>query len=340
MTNQKRRIVNYLFATAVILLVVNTAIDFKESPPKQKTVSELSVSQIESVFFKVLDEYGIEPGWISKKKYKSSEYDSAKVEYSVKLPADLPVPLIIKDMNRVIEKDITGFVSEEKKFYGTTEIRIYTNEVLKLKATLLPDKENVRKGNELSFIVSDALGLSDNDFKRFLSFYLPIAAEIIPDKENVSAIDTVMSYAKEYAVMLNNNIDDNNMKMKPEYSRPLLRGSIGNIVASFGNNRVYIVDEKANIFRSPVYNYIKTEFGDHGVMLHPQSEFINLDVKDDSQLFSKFRQVCSDTTGTAQKIFVLPFENLLKLTDTIERYKKKGSKIIPLSRTYLLTKRG
>ncbi len=336
MTTRKRKIVNYLFAAAIVLLVVNTAIDYKERPPKQKAVSELSVSQIEGVFFKVMDEYGIEPNWISKKKYKAGEYDSVKVEYFVKLPQDLPIPLIIKDINRVIEKDITGFVSEEKKNYGTTEIRIYTNEVLKLKATLIPDKENVRKGSELSFIISDAFDLSDKNFKNFLSIYLPVSAEIIPDKDNIAEADTLRSYLKGFAMILNNDIDDNDMKLRPEYTKPILRGSINNIVGAFGNDHLYIVDERADIFRSPVYNYIKTVFSDLGVRLHPQSEFINLDMKDDAALFAKFNNECSDTTGAPQKIFILPYENFTKLIGTIEKFKKKGSKIIPLSQTNLL----
>ncbi len=335
MTIQRKKIVNYLFAAAIILLVVNTIIEYKERPPKKKAVNELSVSQIENVFFKVLDEYGIEPDWISKKKYKASEYDSVKVEYFVKLPADLPVPLIIKDINNVIEKDITSLVAEEKKFYGTTEIRIYTNEALKLKATLIPDKENIRKGNKLAFIISDAFDLSDKDFKNFLSNYLPIAAEIIPDKNNTAQADTINKYSKEFAVLLNNDISDNDMKLRPDYTKPLLYGSIRNIVTAFGSDHIYIVDDKADILRSHIYKYIKAVFSDMRVRLHQQSEFVSLDTTDPAQLYADFSKVCSDTSGSNQKLFILPYENFVKLIDTIEKYKKKGNKIIPVSQTYL-----
>jgi hypothetical protein len=42
--------------------------------------------------------------------------------------------------------------------------------------------------------------------------------------------------------------------------------------------------------------------------------------------------------GTKQKIFLIPYDNFLKLADLIEKYKKRGNKIIPLSMTYLLRK--
>jgi hypothetical protein len=337
-TNRKRKTINYLVACAVILLIINTAIDNKEKPPKEKIVNELSVLQIEKVFFKVLDDYGIESNWITHKKYKTSDFDSAKVEYFVKLPQDLPVPLIIKEINQVIEKDITGFVSDEKKMYGTTEIRIYTNEVLKLKATLIPDKANIRNRSDLSFIVSDACELGEKDFKQFLSTYFPVAALIIPDKDNFAAMDSLKSYTKEYSVLISDDIDDKEMKLNPEYSKTLLHGSILNIVNKFESNRAYIIDDNSKIFNSTRYRYVKNDFRDQGAVLHPRSELINMDISEDTELISKFKTQCSDTLGTKQKIFLIPYDNFLKLADLIEKYKKRGNKIIPLSMTYLFRK--
>jgi hypothetical protein len=327
-----------MVALAVVLLVVNTAIDYKERPPKEKIVNELSVNQIEKVFFKVLDDYGIESNWISKKKFKSAVYDSAKVEYFVKLPEDLPIPLIIKEINQVIEEDITGFVSDEKKMYSTTEIRIYTNEVLKLKATLIPDQANIRNRSDLSFIITDACDLSEKNFRQFLSVYLQIAALIVPDKDNLTVMDSLKKYSKEYAVMINNDIDDNEMKLNPEYSKVLLHGSILNIVNKFDRKRAYIIDENSKIFRSGLLKYVKNDFRDQEVILYPRSKFINMNLDEDSELISKFKTQCNDTTEAKQKIFLIPFENFLKLTDLIEKFKKKGNKIIPLSKTDLFRK--
>ena len=312
---------------------MNVAINYKIKPAKEKAVNELSIHQIENVFFKILDDYGIEKSWISSKKIKSTDEDSIRVEYYVKLPADLPVPLIIKDMNKTIEKDITAFVSDEKKVYGATEVRIYTNEILKLKAMLIPDKENIRKRNDLSFIISDALDLSSSNYKKFLSVYFPASALVVPSSDIEIKVDTLKNYMKEYAVYISDEIGDSELKLDPSFQKQILRGSIGNIISDFKDAKLFIVDKKSKVFRSPVYNFVSDEFERQGIILHTESEFINLEAKEDSELISKFRFYCSDTTGSHQKIFLINFDNFQKIFTEIERFKKKGNKIIPISKT-------
>jgi hypothetical protein len=338
LTNQKQKFVKYLLAVTVSLLVINIAIESLKKPKKDSAVHELSVIQIETVFFTVLDDYGIETKWITRKKYKSADYDSVKTEYIVKIPADMPVPLIIKNINKVIEKDITGFVSEEKKIFGTTEIRIYTNEVLKLKATLIPDKEIIRKRNELSFVINDVFDLSEKNFNNFLNFNYLISCTIIPGHDLIIKADSLKDYTKEYAILLNNDITDPKMKLKSDYQKGLLKGSMQNIISNFRDAKTYIIDENSTLYNSPIYNYIRDEFRRQSIFLYPRSELIELNAQENSELISKFKFYCEDTTGVHQKIFFSSFDNFLKIQNEIEKIKKKGNKIIPLSKTFLARK--
>ena len=338
MTNHKQKFIRYLLVLAIFLLIVEIAIDRFHKPKKVPIVNELSVLQIETVFFKVLDEYGIDLKWISKKKVKRTEDDSTLAQYSVKIPSDVPIPLIIRDINKVIQKDITGFVSEEKKIFGSTEIRIYTNEILKLKATLTPDKRIIRTRNDLSFIISDALDLSEANFNKFLSVSHPLACTIVPNENVITKADTLKNYRKEYALLLDDQISDSKMKLKQEYQKGILRGSIKNIINSFKDSHFYIVDEKSSLFKSPIYNFVRDDFKRHGITLSSRSEFIELKANEDSELFSKFRFYCNDTTGAHQKLFLSSFENYQKILPELERLKKRGHKIIPLSKTFLIQK--
>jgi len=292
------------------------------------------VLNIENTFFKVLDEYGIEPGWISRKKVKPAEDDSVKTLYTVKIPADIPVPLVIRDINKIIEKEITGFVSEEKKIFGSTELRIYTNEILKLKAVLLPDKNLVRSRNRLAFIISDALDLGGG-FAEFLSIAQPLSCLVVPDKSLTGQVDTLKNYWKEYVILLNDDISDSKMKMKQEFQNELLRGSIKNIISSFKDAKIFSVDEKSALFNSPIYNFVRDDFKKHGIVLRPLSEFIRLEAAEDPELFSKFRFHINDTTGMRDKIFICSFENFQKILPALDKYKKRGHKIIPPSRSFL-----
>lgn len=335
MTNYKQKFIKYLLVLAIILLVVEIAIDRSRKPKQVVAASELTVLQIETVFFKMLDNYGIEPKWISKKKVKPADDDSTRLQYIVKIPADVPIPLIIRDINKVIQKDITGFVSEEIKIFGSTEVRIYTNEILKLRATLTPDKSLIRKRNSLSFIISDAFDLSDDNFNKFLSVSHPVACSIVPDVNLIIKADTLKDYRKEYALLLDDQISDPKMKLKQEYQKELLRGSMRNIVNSFKDSRLIIVDEKSALFRSPIYNFVRDDFKRLGVTLAVKSEFIELNASEDSELYSKFRFYCNDTSGIHEKQFIISFENFQKILPELEGVKKKGNKIIPISKTSL-----
>ncbi|MEW6701621.1 MAG: hypothetical protein AB1298_02780 [Bacteroidota bacterium] len=331
LTNHKRKFVKYLFAAAVILLVANIAVDFFRKPKNETSISELTTSQIETVFFRVLDEYGIEPVWITKKKVKLTGEDSISSQYFVKIPADVPAPLIIKEINKTIEKDITGFVSEEKKIFGSTEIRIYSNEILKLKAVLQPDKQIFRSRNELSFIIYDAFDLSQNNFNNFLSVHYQLAAVVVPGHEVIAKADSLKKYSKEFIVLLNDENGDSKMKLKQEYQKEILRGSIKNIVSSFKNAAAFVVDKKSLLFNSPIYNFVRDEFMKRGINLLSNTEFITLEADEETELISKFRFYCNDTTRTRQKLFMSSFDNFQKIRPELERFKKKGNKIISLS---------
>lgn len=339
MTTPKQKFIRYLLVLAIVLLIAEITIERFQKPKKIAIVNELSVRQIETVFFKVLDEYGIDLKWISKKKVKHAEDDSTLTQYFVKIPSDVPIPLVIRDINKVIQKDITAFVSEEKKIFGSTEIRIYTNEILKLRAVLTPDKNIIRRRNNLSFIISDALDLSKENFNKFLSIPQPLACTIVPDENAVIKADTLKNYRKEYAVLLDDRIRDSKMKLKQEYQKELLHGSIKNIITSFKDSHFYFVDGNSSLFKSSIYNYVRDDFKRQGITLFSYSEFIELDAEEDPELFSKFRFYGNDTTGIDEKLFLVSFENYQKILPELEGLKKKGNKIIPLSKTFLVQKR-
>lgn len=340
MANRKSKFIIYLLAVAIILLVLNIALEIFKKPKRiSSKVSELSAKQIEFVFANVLDDYGVEANWVTKKKFKSPDEDSIKYQFFVKIPTDMPIPHIIKDINKVIANDITGFVSDEKKIFGETEIRIYSNEILKLKATLTPDKQIIRKRNELAFIISDAFTLNEKMFSNFLNVNNPLACTVVPGGDFVAKADSLRNFTKDYVVLMDDEITDPKMKLKSEYQKEILRSSVSKIVSSFKNAAAFIVDERSSLFKSSIYNFIKDDFKRNGIILHPRSEFVELNSEEDSDLFSKFKFYSEDTLGVHQKIFITSFVNFEKLQSSIDRYKKKGNKVIPLSKSFLIQKR-
>lgn len=338
MASTKKKIITYLFVIALTLLVVNIAVDIFKQKVNKPNPKELSRTEIENTFWKVLDDYGIKAAWVKKKKFHVEYEDSINAQFMITLPAEVPIPLIIKDINNVIEKDITGFVSKEIQIFGTTEIRIYTNELLKLKATLTPDPKLVRRKNEYSFVISDALTVADLQFNSFLNINYPIAAAVVPDPDEILKADSLQRFSKEYVLLLNDDIDDSKMKLVQEYQKELLRSSIRNILASFAKAKFVTVDERETLFNSPIYNFVRDEFKKRKFAPIPWSEFIRLEMDDEQELVSKFKFYSEDTTASRQKVFYLTLDNFGKILPYLAKYKKQGSKIVPVSKSYLSTK--
>lgn len=333
----KKKFTSYLLAFAVVLLIVNVLVDyFKKSNKGNNYVRELTSHQIDSIFLSVLNQYGIEPEWISTTKIKVPDEDSISKKFIVMLPEDLPIPLIIKDFHKIIENDITSFVSEEKKIYGTTELRIYTNEYLKLLALLIPDKQTVRKRNELSFVISNAFDLNESDFNSFLSIPYNFSAVVIPKEDLILKADSIKKYSKEYIVLLNDDLNDSKFKLNPSSHKEVLRNSIRNIITFFKDAQLFVVDESSELFNSTVYNFIRDEFKKNKKTLIPLSEFIHLNSEEDAELNSRFRFHCEDKSGSNQKIFFLTFENFQKIKNEFDRIRKRGNKITALSSTDLV----
>ncbi len=335
MASTKKKLITYLLFTALALLLINIAVDLFTPKSKKPVARELSRTEIENTFWKVLDDYGINATWVKTKKFCEQHEDSIKVQFFVTLPAEVPIPLIIKDINNVIEKDITGFVSKEMQIFGTTEIRIYTNEMLKLKATLTPDPKLVRDRNEFSFIISDAFTVGDKRFNDFLNSTYPVAGAVVPDQDEILKADSLQRFSKEYVLLLNDEIDDSKMKLVQEYQKELLRSSIRNTLSAFPKAKFIAVEERSKLFNSPIYNFVRDEFNKRRFTTFPLGEFIRLDTDDEQELVSKFKFYSEDTTSSRGKVFYLTLDNFSKIYPLISRYKKQGSKIVPVSKSYL-----
>ena len=335
----KKKFVKYLFGLTILLMIINIIIEFAVKPgkPVNSGLNELTTYQIDSVFIDVLGQYGIESKWISVKPIKVKDEDSIKKQFTVKLPADLPIPLIIRDVHKIIENDITGFVSQEKKIFGNTEIRVYTNELLKLQALLIPDPQTIRERNNLTFIFSDASDLGKSDFNRFLSLPYKLCATMVPGESTSIQADSLKSYSKEYIVLIDDRMTEKKYNLETRDQKALIRNSIGNIIRDFNEAKLFVIDERSKLYNSVIYNYVRDEFKKRDRELIPLSEFILLESDNESELISKFKFHCMDGSGSNQKTFLLTYDSFIKILPELESFKKKGHQILPISQAEIMS---
>ncbi|MFA3782776.1 hypothetical protein ABRY23_06895 [Melioribacteraceae bacterium 4301-Me] len=308
-----------------------------KKPKKTFNTNELTTLQADSIFLNVLNEFAIDSSWISIKKKKFDEDDSTKHEYHIKLPKDLPVPLVIKELSNKLNKDITALVSQENKNFGETSVKIYSNERLKLKAILEPDLNLVRERNNIYFIITDASSLDFQQLKELLKSPLPLTFSLLPSDYSNTIKDTIQNYFKDYSVWLNDAIDDKKYKIEAGYSKELLRSSIQNIITSYKDAVLFIVDSKSKIYNSATYNFIRDYFKSWGIKLYTDTDFILFKSSKKEELISLMKFYANTKDSSPNKIILINKDEFDLLNDELELEKKKGTKFFAV-KSYFIKK--
>ncbi len=311
-------------------MISNITADFLINHKKSPGINELSIKQMDSVFFDVLNEYALDSSWISKRKIRQPENDSVQQEYSVILPKDLPVPYIIQDLDNKFDKDITALVAHEKKSFGTTVIKIYSNESLKLQAVFEPNPDLIRDRNNLYFILKDAYLLSMPELKKLLASPFPLTFCLLPSDNSSAVKDTIQNYSKDYAVWINDNISDNKFRMEAVYQKELLRSSIKNIIESYKNASLFIIDSRSKLYNSTVYNFVRDYFKSWGIKLYNDTDFILLHGDTNAELFSLMKYYANVKDSSRDKVCIVDKDDFDLLKDELELLKKKGNKFLPV----------
>ena len=103
-----------LFGVVVILLVANIVITkYVTNDEQPKNRESLSGIEIDKSFHSALKNYGFSDSWISKKKIKNISGDSLFSSYSVKVPKDVPIQLLILELKNIFWEYEVNLEAEE-----------------------------------------------------------------------------------------------------------------------------------------------------------------------------------------------------------------------------------
>lgn len=324
----RRKSINILLGIAVFLLLTNIAVEIFTEDVDEKIPNDISVALIDSSFHRVLVEYSIDAEHIQKKIVRARLSDSLDYVYDVKLPADIPSPNILRDVKNELNFPAIRLESVEEKTFGNTRLNIYSNDMLKLTAKLSYDKNFLRPYSELSFIIESGWEMSDDDFKTLIKIPFPFGVELIPSIENEGRLDAIREYNKEYVVLINDDIDDSRFKLSSKLSQGLLRGSVGEIVNAFRGAVYFIVDEKSELYRSAIFNFIRDEFKKRNVRVIPKSQFVMMQTTDPDEMASLFNFYCESGKSKKGKTILISWQGFNSLDNEIEIAKKKGHKFL------------
>ncbi|MCF8242518.1 MAG: hypothetical protein K9J16_14165 [Melioribacteraceae bacterium] len=324
----QKKFVYILVGVSVLLLIINVSLEIYNKPDDVKILTEIRTKTIEEKFEEVLAGFGIEESWIEKKIIENKNYDSLNQVYYVKIPKQLPIPMILKDISKAFDKDPVEFKIEEKISGGNTVLQVISGENVKLYSYLNVDEKAVRKSNKLAFIVVNISANDESGFLKLMQMHFPLTVMITPSIENENVVKLIKDSGKWMSVEISDRITDDKYELNVDDSKDKIKRSIKNIVSQFGTNSIYFIDMDSKIFNSILYNFLKDELSSYKIELRKRSEFIILPSGNNVEVKSIFKFHAEDG-NESNKAFIIDHNDLENMIPIIEEYLKKGFEFYP-----------
>lgn len=341
-TSIKRTSVQILLGIVIVLLLANIIYKkyiMTKMPPEK---AEVSSKLIKDKFLSSVNSFGLKKKWIVQTKNKEDKnsqnnQDSIFYSYKISVPQDLPIPVILNEINSSLNNENVKLISKEEKINGKCLLSIYSKNNLKLLAAFEYNKEMRRKAGYVGIIISGLENLNDDETSQILNFPEQFGYNVIPSKEAEEFVKKHLNSKKEYIVLLNDDINELKYKLEENYSEPRLKGSIRSIIGSFPKTTFIMIDDNSNLYKSSIVNFIANEFEKRKIKLIKQSSLLDITGESKNQIQSTFSNLVKSSNENWGKVIIVPVDRFSLIEDEIIRLRKVGYKFINPSQILLKT---
>lgn len=318
----KKKIAFALFSIAVILLLANV-VAAKFYPLQSDAEKTLSEVEINKKFYEAIKKFGFNDEWITKKSIGNKSSNNSVTNYSIKVPADLPIPVLLCQVFEDFSGTEATILSNEIKTGGLSTLEIFSNEEKIIKADFEYENSIHRKSGFVGFIIYDDGELDLDNYKtlntsaeRFSFLFMP-GGELNKFLTNCN---------KEFSLILNDEITDIDYKLETGYSADRLQLSVKAIVNTFGNAAFFMIDDESSLFNSPkgemIINWLvksRLRLLHINKVYHLVSEF---------NLSGEFYDILNSMSDGEAKLILISSSDYLSMADDIVGWKKIGYKFI------------
>lgn len=317
-----------LFGVVLLLLISNiilTKYVNKDEQPKDREV--LSGIEIDKSFHSALKNYGFSNTWISKKKLKNISGDSLFATYSVKVPKDVPIHLLILELKNIFWENEVSIEAEEIVSTKRTILKLSSEKKVKIAVEFYYAENIIREYGTVSFLVTD-LPLQDeemlNDFLKIPELFYCV---LVPNAESKKQLSLLSKSGKRFALLLNDDITELDYKLSGNYSDDRLSRSIKEIVGTFYSAAFFIIDEKSDLYESKKYEFIEEQLKKRGIVLITKGRFESIN-SNTMNLEDNFQDFMLSVKKDDEKVLMVSAENYLTISTLIPSYRKIGYKFI------------
>ncbi len=317
-----------MFGVVVLLLIGNiviTKINNKGEQPKNREA--LSWIEIDSSFHTALKNFGFNNNWMTIKKLKLNSSDSLFASYSVKVPKDIPIHLLILELKNMFWEYDISIEAEEITSAKKTLVQIFSDNKLKLAAEFFYDETILREFGTVSFLVKD-LPLKNNELlNEFIKTPELFYCVLIPGSDSKKQLSALSKAGKRFALLLNDEITELDYKLAASYSDDRLLKSIKEIVGTFYSAVFFIVDNKSDLYESQRFAFIENQLKKRGIIIVTASKLQTLN-SNSLNVENEFQDFMLSVQKGDEKILLVNSDQFITIAALIPAYRKIGYKFI------------
>lgn len=323
----KNKIIQILFGTAVLILIVYLIADKSSNINASNHLKRLTASEINVKFQNALRSFGLQKDWIEEVKYVDTKGKNV-LAYLIKIPKDLPIPVILVEIFKTFDSTNVRLDSREKVMDGESLLKIYIGKKLELFANLEYDDGINRNVGSAGFLITGIEQSDKNEIHKFLRSPESFAAVLTPSKASVQFASQLTANRKEYVVELTDNINELNFQLRKNFSHYRLRNAIRAIIGNFSKAAFFIIDNRSEIYNSSAGRFIMNEFTKRRISLIPTGSIFQINTGNDKEIISRFDTIMHRTKKGDYKLIMIPAVKFMLLQPGIVKLRKKGYKFI------------
>lgn len=319
----KSNAVQILLIVVIVLLGINIILEKYYHPHSESEGKELPASVINNRFLSSLYNYNLDSLWIRRRNIPKSDDDSLKFKYRIDVPPDLPVSLLLREIQNQFDTTEADINSREFKSDNSTELKISSGGFIKLEALFGYNNSIKRKSDTIGFVLTGIEDLNDDELSSLVLLPEHFAAILIPSKHSQELFRFLKDNQKQTAVLLNDDISELEFKLNTVYSDRRIKNSVVSIIRKFYTASLFIIDDKSDIYESPHLKTIENEFLKRHITLLNLSEFETLRNDSPQEIISSIRKADNN-----KRVFLITAEEFLEMPPLLAGLRKTGYKFI------------
>ncbi|MFA6596276.1 MAG: hypothetical protein WCS69_01025 [Ignavibacteriaceae bacterium] len=330
-TGNFRTIFVLLFALAIFLMFLNILLSF--FTPKQQAIntSEISSSEINSLFLKSVSEFYLNEKLLQKIKSPYKKEDSLVFSYSLTLPYDVPTPVFLQSVFEDFTSKSVSISSIDAMLDKKLLLKISSGGKIKFYTEIIQDTSLHRDNGSIAFILTNYENMPDEELKKLLRVPENFAFLLQPKNESVEFSKIVLDARKEYLVELTESSPNPEFTLAENF--PFLRNklAINSLIKNYPNNAFFFVNAQSTLLSSNAYSKVRKEFAKRKVTLYSTNVFTNLSDLNNDELTHRFSVEVQKLETGETKVMLLPASYFNTSIDIIKNVKKRGILFIPVS---------